>query len=216
MSLIVSEPKGKSDYIIVPEGNHLARCYRIVEIGTQKTTWNGEEKAQKKVMLFWELHGEDASGKPLVTDDGRPLVTSKRFTPSLNERATLRKFLSGWRGKQFTHEELEGFSLPDVLDKWCMLTITHSKDPKDPTKTYVNIESLSSVPSVIRKAGLPEGINPIGSFDIDAPDMEIFAQLTAYMKDLITNSPEWKMRNHNDNFNQDEASYTQKSSDIPF
>jgi hypothetical protein len=216
MSLIVSEPKGKSDYILVPEGNHLARCYRIVDIGTQKTVWKGEEKAQKKVMLFWELHGEDSSGKPLVTSDGRPLVTSKKFTPSLNEKATLRKFLSGWRGKQFTHEELEGFSLPDVLDKWCMMTITHTKDQNDPTKVYANIESLSSVPSVIRKAGLPEGINPVGSFDIDEPDMEIFAQLTDYMKGVITSSPEWRMRNSNENYNQDDASYTKEPSDIPF
>ena len=36
------------------------------------------------------------------------------------------------------------------------------------------------------------------------------------MKGVITSSPEWRMRNSNENYNQDDASYTKEPSDIPF
>lgn len=192
MALTVSEPKGGSDYVLPPAGSHLARCYRVIDLGTQKVKWQGVEKAQKKVMIVWELHGEDADGKPLIMDDGRPLVISKRFTPSLSAKATLRAFLVAWRGRQFTDEELSGFHLKNILDKWCMLNLT--QDVGTDGKTYCNISSIGGVPSAIKKAGLPEGVNPTVWFDIDEPDMEVFDAFPDYLKKIITETPEWKMR----------------------
>lgn len=192
MSLNISEPKGGSDYVLPPAGSHLARCYRVIDLGTQKVTWQGFEKAQKKVMVVWELHGEDADGKPMIMDDGRPLVISKRFTPSLSLKATLRAFLVAWRGRQFTDDELQGFHLKNILDKWCMLNLTHSVGTDG--KTYCNIASIGGVPGAIKKAGLPEGVNPTVWFDIDEPDMEVFDAFPDYLKQKITETPEWKMK----------------------
>jgi len=189
MSLTVSA--GSGDFQIPPAGNHLARCYRIIDLGTQKTTWKGVEKAMKKVMITWELHGEDEQGGPLMTDDGKPLIISKRFTPSLGPKATLRAFLVSWRGKQFTDDELLGFKLENIIDKWCMISISH--ETKD-GKTFANVSSVSAVPLALKKAGLPDGVNPALMFDIDDPDMEVYESLTDYLKELIAKSPEWQMR----------------------
>jgi len=208
MSLLISEPKG-GDYVLPPVGNHLARCYRVIDLGTQKTTWQGVEKAQKKVMIVWELHGEDESGNPLVTDDGRPLAVSKRFTPSLSPKASLRAFLVAWRGKQFSGDELEGFHLKHILDKWCMVNMTHDKGSND--KTYANISNISSVPSAIRKAGLPEGVNPLVWFDIDHIDMEVYTAFPDYLKNIISSAPEWKMKQE-----QPAAAPSDLDDDIPF
>ena len=189
MSLTVSA--GSGDFQIPPAGNHLARCYRIIDLGTQKTTWKGVEKAMKKVMITWELHGEDEQGGPLMTDDGKPLIISKRFTPSLGPKATLRAFLVSWRGKQFTDDELLGFKLENIIDKWCMISISH--ETKD-GKTFANVSSVSAVPLALKKAGLPDGVNPALMFDIDDPDMEVYESLTDYLKELIAKSPEWQVR----------------------
>jgi hypothetical protein len=191
MSLMVSEPKG-GEYVLPPTGSHLARCYRVIDLGTQKTTWNGVEKAAKKCMIVWELHGENEKGEPLITDDGRPLAVSRRFTPSLSEKAALKAFLVAWRGREFTKEEKEGFHLKNILDKWCMINITHDTGNND--KTYANVSSVSPVPVAIKKAGLPDGINPLVWFDIDEPDMEVFDAFPDYLKKIISETPEWKMR----------------------
>ena len=190
MSLIVKEPKG--EFILPPVGNHLARCYRVIDLGTQKTTFKGEDKAQKKIMVVWELHGDDPEGNPMVTPDGRPLVVSKRFTPSLSPKATLRAFLVAWRGKQFDDDELQGFKMQNILDKWCMVNVTH--DAGTDGKTFCNVSSISPVPAVIKKAGLPEGSNPTVWFDIDEPDMETFNAFPDYLKKIIAKSPEWQKR----------------------
>lgn len=208
MSLTVSESKG--DFKLAPAGNHLARCYRVIDLGTQKTTWQGVEKAAKKVQIVWELHGEDADGNPLNTDDGRPLSVQRRFTPSLGAKAKLREILVSWRGRPFTPDELEGFKLQSILGAWCMLTLTHETRNE---KTYVNVSSVTSVPSTIKKMGMPEPYNENVWFDIDEPDMEVFDSFPDYLKEVIQDSPEWKMRsNMGDSFTTPQ----EESDDIPF
>ena len=117
---------GSTDFKLPPPGSFLARLYRIIDIGTQTTEWMGKKKMQRKIICMFELHGEDNEGNPLAMDDGKPLVVSKRYTLSLDEKATLRKDLEAWRGKEFTQAELDGFNLEVLLGKFCMVAITHS------------------------------------------------------------------------------------------
>ena len=75
----------------VPAGSHLGRCYRIVDLGSQKVEYMGETKVQRKIMLSWELFGQDDEGADLVTDDGKPMAIFKNYTLSWSENANLRK-----------------------------------------------------------------------------------------------------------------------------
>jgi hypothetical protein len=210
MSLMVSSPK--DNFVLVPEGTHLARCYRIVDMGTQKTTYMGKEKAVRKVQITWEIHGEDADGKKIAMSDGRPLVISRKFTPSLSPKAALRAFLVSWRGKQFTEEELNGFALPNILDKWCLLTVTHEIRED---KTYANVASVSGVPSSIRSMGLPEAVNECVQFDLDDPNWDVFETLGDFIRGQIMESPEYRMIRNVDV--AEEATYSKmKKEDIPF
>ena len=111
MALIARESGGGGTFTPVPPGMYLARCYRIVDLGTQKSEYLGQVKNLPKVMLQFEVHGEDDAGKPLVTTKGEPMSISKNFTLSLAEKATLRKDLQTWRGKEFTADELRGFQI---------------------------------------------------------------------------------------------------------
>lgn len=191
MSLTARDSGGGSFTPVAP-GMHLARCYRIVDMGTQKTEFQGQAKHLQKVMLQFEVHGEDDNGKPLLTAKGEPMSISKNFTLSLAEKATMRKDLQAWRGREFTPEELRGFELKNVLGAWAM--ITASKAVGNNGKEYTNIVSINPVPAAIKKAGMPEGFNKLAMFVISNPDMELFETFGNGLKEKITSSPEWRAR----------------------
>jgi hypothetical protein len=161
-------------------------------MGTQTSTYDGKTKHLQKVMLQFEVHGEDDSGKPLVTAKGEPMSISKNFTLSLADKATMRKDLQAWRGRDFTPEELRGFELKNVLGAWAM--ITASKALGGNGKEYTNIVSINPVPVAIKKAGMPEGFNKLAMFVISNPDMELFETFGNGLKEKITSSPEWRAR----------------------
>ena len=192
MSLTAKDSGGGSFTPVAP-GMHLARCYRIVDLGTQKSEYQGQVKHLQKVMIQFEVHGEDDNGKPLVTDKGEPMSISKNFTLSLAEKATLRKDLQAWRGRDFTSDELRGFELKNVLGAWAM--ITAAKSTGNNGKEYTNIVSINPVPVTIKKAGLPEGFNKLNMFVISDPDMELFKTFGNGLKEKIQSSPEWRARN---------------------
>jgi hypothetical protein len=192
MSLIAKD-SGGGGFTPVAPGMHLARCYRIVDMGTQKSEYQGQIKHLNKVMLQFEVHGEDEAGNALVTAKGEPMSISKNFTLSLAEKATLRKDLQAWRGRDFTADELRGFELKNVLGAWAM--ITAAKSMGNNGKEYTNVISINPVPVAIKKAGLPEGFNKLSMFVIDEPDMELFETFGDGLKEKIRATPEWRARN---------------------
>ena len=197
---------GTGDFKLPPPGSFLARLYRIIDLGTQTTEWMGKKKMQRKVLCMFELHGEDNDGNPLVMDDGKPMVVSKRYTLSLDEKATLLKDLQAWRGKEFTQEELDGFSLEVLLGKFCMVSITHSEYQD---KTYANIASISQVPAALKKLGEPVGVNETLMFSIDPWDREKFDKLSQGLQDLIKKSAEYR-----NTFDTPESSTRMSSNEI--
>lgn len=180
-----------STFTPVPPGMHLARCYRIVDTGTQRSTYNEEVKYLHKIMILFEIHSEDENGNPLVTAKGEPLSISKNMTASLSEKATLRIELENWRSRPFTPEELAGFELKNILGAWAMLSVIKAKG-KD-GKEHANISSINPVAAATRRAGLPEGHNELKVFDLENPDLELFETFSKYTKEKIMSSPEWQI-----------------------
>jgi hypothetical protein len=188
MSFIV-EDKGGS-FESTPSGLHLARCYRIIDLGTQKTEYLGQVKYLPKIMLGWEIHGQDEAGTPLKMKDGRPFAMFKNYTKSWNDKANLRGDLQAWRGRPFTAEELKRFDLKTILGVWCMLNVIEKQG--NDGKTYVNVDGITPVPSMIKQAGLPTAINKNEVFTLDEPDMEMFKSFSENLKKKIMASPEWE------------------------
>ena len=187
---IIASSSGGADFQLAPTGNHLARCYRIVDMGTQPNAYG---TSLRKILISWELHGEDDEGNPLSTADGKPLMVSGNYTLSLSEKATLRALLEAWRNKPFTLEELAGFDITALLDKWCMVTIVHGASKLN-QKMYANVQTVSPVPQAIKKDGLPDGINKIASLSLEpeAFDRKLFDSLSDGLKKKIIDSPEYK------------------------
>jgi hypothetical protein len=213
MSLI-AKYNSESSFTPVPPGMHLARCYRIVDKGTQKSEYQGQVKYVQKVMIQFEVHGEDDQGKPLLTNKGEPLSISKNYTLILAERATLRKDLASWRGKDFTNEELRGFELKNVLGVWGMISVSMAKGNNG--KDYTNIMSINPVPAAIKKNGLPEGFNTTAMFTIENPDMELFETFSNGLREIIKSSPEWQARDGSNSQVRQGSSIGDMDDDIPF
>jgi hypothetical protein len=119
------------------------------------------------------------------------MTISKNFTLSLAEKATLRKDLQTWRGREFTAEELRGFSIDNVLGAWAMIAVTKAMGNNG--KEYTNIANINSVPKAM-KANLPDGFNKCVAFYIETPDLELFETFSESLRAKIEGSPEWQAR----------------------
>jgi hypothetical protein len=206
----------EGSFVPVPAGLHLARCYQIIDLGTQKSEYMGKTKYQPKVMFKFEVHGEDDQGNPLVTSKGEPMSISKNYTASLSDMATLREDLKNWRGRDFTPEELRAFELKNVLGAFAMISVSTAQGRDG--KEYTNIGAIMPVPANIKKAGLPEGHNSTAFFDLDNPDMTLFETLSENIKNKIMSSPEWQERQGGviEGISSPISQITKLDDDIPF
>lgn len=172
---------------LIPAGNYVARCYKMVEIGTVSTEYLGVEKMTHKVRFGWELPTELKVFKP--ENGEQPLVIDKEYTLSLADKANLRKDLKSWRGKDFTPQEAEGFDVSKLLGVPCMLNIIHVQGKKDASKTYEAIGSISPMP---KGMVCPAQINPTFVFEFENYDKSKFDSLPQFIKEQIVQSNEFK------------------------
>ena len=189
----IAADSGGGNFKRVPAGVYIARCYSLVDLGTQTTTGQFGEKQQHKIRLGWELFGDDEEGKPLVVEvDGKemPMTISKSYTVSLHEKAALRKDLAAWRGRDFTDEEAKAFDVSKLLNVYCMINATTSETNG---KTYTNVAGITPLPGALKNSK-PAAVHGIVKFDLDDPDLKVFATFHEKLQQAIQNSPEWKQR----------------------
>lgn len=177
MALIAK--KTGEDFPICPAGTHAGRCVWIIDLGTQKTTFQGKDKLQHKVLFGFEFPDE-------LMDDGRPFLVSARYTVSLSEKANLRAMLETWRGAKFTEEEAEGFDLFRVINQPCMVTVVHNESGD---KVYANIKGVAKPP---RGMTVPAQVNPTIKFDLGEFDQRVFDSLPEWIQKIITQSREYQ------------------------
>lgn len=187
MSLVASDTGG-GDFKRVPAGVFSARCFSVIDLGTQETEFQGSTKTQRKVQIFWELYGEDEEGNKLVTDEGEPMAISKRYTLSLSEKSKLRPDLEAWRGKPFTEDELKGFDLHNLMGAPCFLNITHSEKNG---KTYSNVASITPLPKQLREV-LPPQHNKNRAYLITDGKNEVYQSLYEKLRETIDKAVEFR------------------------
>ena len=172
---------------LIPSGNYVARCYQMIEIGTVKELFQGEEKTMSKVRIGWELPTEL---KVFSEEKGeQPCVISKEYTLSMNEKATLRKMLASWRGKDFTEAEAKSFGITNLVGIRCMLLVIEKSSAKDPSSVYNEIETVSQMPKVFP---CPPQVNKTFVLSYDEFDMEKFNSLPDFIKDKMKTSEQFK------------------------
>ncbi len=213
--------ENSGDFERCPPGMHLARCYSIIDLGTQKIEYMGEINFLHKVRFNWEIHGTDDDNKPILMKDNRPFSVNKDYTLSWGNKANLRLDIQSWWGKPFSQEEMRRFDFKNVLGTWCMLNV-FERPAKTGDKIYTNVDSVSPVPSMIKKNGFPDPYNETVIFNLKEFDLEVFNKFHDYLKQKIMLSPEYQKLNAVDRDaegepnRQPQASEEDDDDNIPF
>ena len=184
MSIIAeSTPSFKRE--LIPSGNHVARCYSMIEIGTITENVMGEDKDLHKVRVTFELPSELRVFKE--ENGEQPMVISKEYTLSMHEKANLRKDLESWRGKGFTEEEALSFDITALLGVSCMINIIHKTSKKG--DDYSIISGITPVPNGL---DVPEKINEVFELSFEKWSNDAFNGLPDFLKDKIKSSKQFK------------------------
>lgn len=183
---IQSPIKGGKEFEIPPRGNHVARVYQIIHIGTIPSEWQGQTRDRDVVRIGFELplelrtfkEGEDK--KPMVINTGN-------ITNSMGEKSKLRPLVEGIIGTRLHEEEAPYFELTDILGMECMVNIVHETKGD---KTYARIASTAPVP---KGMNVPEAINApyVLDFNDNWSEMQ-YRDLPQFLKDMIASSKEYK------------------------
>lgn len=188
-----------------PIGTHVARCVKMIDIGTQKGEYQGKATFKRQIIVGWELPNE------LMTEGeyaGKPFTVSKFYTASLSEKANLRKDLANWRGRDFTEQELAGFDAKNIVGKPCMVSITLNE------KGNARVTGVMALP---KGTSVPEQINPTLYLSLDRGEFNqaVFDSLSEKMQNMIAVSPEFQeLKKPAGSF--DDMQDSNLDSDIPF
>jgi hypothetical protein len=168
-----------SDFQMPEPGTYVARCIKLVDLGTQYGEYQGKPTARRQVVLEWELPTELIVGGEW---DGSPMTVRKFYTRSLFESSTLRHDLMNWRGRDFTPEELECFDLEAIMGAPCQLTLSATDNGR---------RKITAVSKLMKGAVVPKQANPSLVFDLDAYDADTYEGLSVWFKETIAKSPEY-------------------------
>lgn len=180
-------PDQGGEFKAVPGGSFPAICYRVIDLGTQESSYKGKTKEQRKVMISFEIKDSDC-----VMDDGRPMTIHQRYTWSMFEKALLRKHLEGWRGKAFADADFDeetGFQIKDVIGKPCLIAVV--QETKD-GRTYSNIGGIAKLPKGM-SAGQLANPTVFLSLELNEFDPAVYDGLPDRIKETIADSPEYQL-----------------------
>lgn len=178
-----------------PPGNHIARCYGVIDLGTQSHSFQGESWSQRDVRISFELPNELMTGIYNQESKGKPFSVGCTVKQSLHSKARLRALLKGWRGRDFTPEELKGFDLKSIIGKACRVNLVASPDGQ-----FTNIEGISPLGKLKDAGGkmvlepCPKQVNKSVYFCLepDEFDVAMLGQLSEKTQEKIRKSPEWQ------------------------
>lgn len=198
--------KGKN-FALCPAGMWVARCYLVVDIGTQTPTFNGKrDRPRQQIMIGFEfpelLHVfDDKKGK-------EPFVLTKRYSNTLaGDRNNLKKDLNSWRGRPLNDLDINGgkdeatgkdiakFTFDRLLGAPAMITVVHEAKKSDPATIMAKISSISKIPTHPvggQRIVCPPAILPPILYSVDSgPNDPKFKLLPEFIQDDCMKCAEW-------------------------
>jgi len=171
----------ESNYVAPPAGLQPAVCTGIIDLGTQKVTFQGQEKQQRKIRILFELLDEKQA-------DGRPFTISKKYTLSMSDRANLKADLEGWRGRPFTPDDFDKFDMRNLITVACTLNIV-KRAGAEPGREITFVENVMT-----RMKGRNLKETPVSEttyFSLDEFDATAFGKLHEKTQEMIKTTPEY-------------------------
>ena len=173
----------------LPSGTYFARCFQLIQLGTQEEEYQGEKKPVRKIWLGWEFPTE----KDVFQEDKgkQPYTMGRELTFSMHEKATYRLLLESWRGKKFTDEEARTFDAGKLLGAPCQVSVQeYTKKNGEPG---VKVGAIIPIP---RGTIVDPQINPTQDLSLDESfNHALFADLPKFLRERIEKSPEYQAMN---------------------
>lgn len=184
MSIIATRKEFTPD--LIDEGSYPATIYSMIEVGTQVNPMFNTES--QKVRITYELPTEL---KVFNEEKGeQPRVISQEYTLSIHEKAKLRPVVEACIPEALKVGE-DGFvdelDIEKLIGKNCLVTIKH-KDSAKGVK-YQNVDSVTIMPKGMKSY---KQINETKVLSFKNWNEEMFSTLPDFIKEKITNSPEYK------------------------
>lgn len=166
------------------EGLQVARCFAIIDLGTQPTSYKGVAgDPQPQVMLCFELTKFMKTFKP---EEGPvPAVIMQKYAFSNGAKSKLPKILKSW-GR--VKGEIKTLDLQPYNGQLCVLNITHSENGE-----YANIgDNGRAVNPFSTDFAKPQPHYEKIWFDLDKFSWAEYNKLPQWPKKLITESAQWQ------------------------
>jgi len=173
-------PRKSKTRINPDEGEHVGRCIRIVDMGTQHSERYGNDN--RKVALTFELSDQKA-----IFDEDKgeqPFIIGREFTMLMTKKSGLRKFLFPWVGEKIDDDE---FDLKVLLGKACRIFVKLDSDNDDKIE-YANLDYIRPL---IKGTKVPKNENDLILFDLDEFSEEVYDSLHDWEREKIGDSPEF-------------------------
>ena len=194
MSQPLIPKKVGSDRELAPTGSHRAVLYKLVNLGTLETEWEGKKKMSHKIRLIWELSDEvleyeydDKETGQKVKKSG-PFAVGGKYTYSLGDNSRLLPVVQGMLGTNLTEDERWTFDAQKLLGMPCLVTVIH--DEYEGTK-FAKVASVTSLPKAMAK---PAQINETIIWDVRELSQEAIAELPEYIRKDMEASQEYHVR----------------------
>ena len=166
---------------LCPAGTYVGRCCRLVDMGTQLSTYQGTERSRRVLSLSFEILDDEVR-----RSDGTPFVVSRRFTLSFHEKAGLRGLLETWLQRPVTNSRQ--FDTDEVIGRFGLVTINHTARND---ATWANVATVVPLPRGMAKPG---PVNEALVYGVNFSGDDVLARLPEKMQEAIKSSPEYAVR----------------------
>lgn len=166
----------------IEAGTYIARCVQVIDLGDQYNDLS--DKWTRKTMFTFEIPSERID----VNGESKPRLMSKTYTLSLNEKASLRKDIEAWYGRQLTASDYP-FDIRDLVGVPCMVTVVTRKSKQNGNEYSV----IGSISKPMKGMPVPAQETPSTILDLDEENaLEKIEALPEWIKKTIKESPSYK------------------------
>lgn len=174
---------------MISQGQHVGRIYSVIILGTIPDTYMGVTKQMLKAQITIETDHHHQ-----FEDGVKPLVYSQKFTLSMGDTASLRKFVNQVLGQTLNDAQAKVFNVFTLLDKTINIVVSHTEKKNGNGMKEV----LTSIMPLMNGQQPPQPFNPILYWYYDAPFLAspdavaMWDRTPPYMKNEILLSEEIK------------------------
>lgn len=171
-----------------PTGSHRAVLYKLINLGTLTTEWNGQEKKQHKIRLYWELSDEKVTYEKDGETVSKPFSVGGKYTYSLFENSHLTPIVTGMLGTKLHEDEIPGFDIETLLGTPCLITVIH--DEYNGNK-FAKVSNVTVLP---RGMEAPTQVNKTEILDVRKLSQQEIGELPEFIRKDMESSAEYHVR----------------------